>query len=82
MKRFLAVAALSFALIGLGCQSSRRSSEDDGDSPAPGACTKCACREWSDPNGNGRCATLVDGRPCGHTRLDHISPSARTGESR
>ena len=69
MKRFFCVAVLSFALLGVpGCGGGEKK-------PDPTAtahpCTKCKCTNWTDGNGDGKCDTVVDGKPCDHTAPDH-----------
>ena len=78
MKKLLAVALVSFALIGAGCGGGEKK-EDKGAGGGAAAtaaakpCTKCKCANWSDANGDGKCDTMVDGKPCDHAAADHAA---------
>ena len=35
------------------------------------ACTKCSCKDYTQPDVGFACATLVNGKACGHSYQNH-----------
>jgi hypothetical protein len=80
MRRLFTAAVVSLALLGAGCASGGDKKKEGGGGEAPAAtampCTKCKCANFTDANGDGKCDTVVDGKPCDHAKADHQAPAA------
>jgi hypothetical protein len=76
MRRILASLLVVVALGFAGCKSEepKGGSGTGADTAKQAPCTKCACKNWTDANGDGKCDTLVEGKPCDHTKAEHKAP--------
>ena len=79
MRRILGslilVGALSMTLVACKSSDSKGDSGKGADTTAKLPCQKCKCPNWTDANGDGKCDTLVDGKPCDHAKADHAAPA-------
>jgi hypothetical protein len=77
LKRVLVVGLITLTVALGGCSSGEKKSSDSSGSAATAAkmpCTKCACANWTDGNGDGKCDTMVSGKACDHAKADHKAP--------
>jgi hypothetical protein len=76
LKRVLVVGLITLTIALGGCSSGEKKGTDSGSAAtaAKMPCTKCACPNWTDANGDGKCDTVVGGKPCDHAKTDHKAP--------